>query len=221
MKRDWNERAREDAYWYVDTGHADSEASFDASGARDVALLFRGEEALLAPADGRPVAALELGCGAGRMTRHVAPRVGRLVAVDVSAAMLSIARRRLAAFPQVEYLETDGRSLRGVADGTIDLVFSAHVLQHVPRTVAAAYVAEALRVLRPGGTLLVHVPGAVGDALPPEPPEADTWSLRHFAPQELADGLVGAGFAFEGCRIELVGAPQNEASALVVKARKP
>lgn len=221
MRRDWDGRAAEDPYWYVDTGHSGSEEAFDASGARDVAALFRGEDALFSPIAGRAVDALEIGCGVGRMSRHVAPRVGRLFAVDVSPAMLDVARRRLAAFAHVAFVESDGRSFRGVPDECVDLVFSAHVLQHVPRDAAAACLAESRRVLRPGGVLLFHVPGAVDGVLPPEPPHGDTWSLRHYDPVELGHGLHAAGFAFEGCREELRGDPRTAAKALFAKGRKP
>ena len=74
MKGDWNRRARENARYYIATSVAGGEPEFDASGARDVGFFFDGIEELLTP----EAVALDIGCGIGRMDRHVAPRVGRL-----------------------------------------------------------------------------------------------------------------------------------------------
>src|SRR3954471_23400578 len=94
---------------------------------------------------------VEVGCGPGRMTRFLAERFDRVVAVDVSPEMLALAERAVTA-ANVELLAVSGSSLDGVADGVADTLVCYLVLQHLPtRAVASAYLREFARVLAPGG----------------------------------------------------------------------
>src|SRR5690349_18366623 len=98
---------------------------------------------------------LEIGCGGGRLTAALAQDFDGVIAVDVSADM--IARARAVAPENVDFRQTDGMSLPA-ADGEADAVFSVHVIQHLEtRADVERYVHEMRRVLRPGGTLLVHI----------------------------------------------------------------
>jgi SAM-dependent methyltransferase len=105
MKSDWNDRARENAHYYI--ASSEDEAAFDASGRRDVSLFFAGLEDLLTPR----TRALDIGCGIGRMDKHVASHVGKLTGVDVSGEMVAMARHRLSELSNVEFREGDGESL--------------------------------------------------------------------------------------------------------------
>jgi ubiquinone/menaquinone biosynthesis C-methylase UbiE len=99
--------------------------------------------------------AVEIGCGAGRMTRCLAGHFDRVVALDVSPDMV---RRADAATPDnVEFHVVD-EALIPLPDASVDAVFSVHVLQHLDTfEMVRSYLAEAARVLRPGGTMMVHV----------------------------------------------------------------
>jgi ubiquinone/menaquinone biosynthesis C-methylase UbiE len=99
---------------------------------------------------------LEIGCGAGRITRMLAAEFDRVYAVDVSEDM--IARADAATPGNVEFHQVDGTRLP-LGDAAVDAVFSVHVLQHLDDFPdVSAYMAEAQRVLAPGGTLMVHIP---------------------------------------------------------------
>lgn len=113
------------------------------------------EAALLAALPPRLPRLLDIGAGTGRVLELVAPRVDSALGVDASREMLALARARLAE--------------RGLADRCAvrqadmyrlplpDAAFDAVTLQmvlHYAEDPAAA-LAEAARVLRPGGTLLV------------------------------------------------------------------
>jgi ubiquinone/menaquinone biosynthesis C-methylase UbiE len=63
---------------------------------------------------------------------------------------------RLGAASNVEYLLTAGAALTGVADGSIDAVWSFDVFVHVAPVDQAAYLGEIARVLRPGGVAAIH-----------------------------------------------------------------
>jgi SAM-dependent methyltransferase len=98
---------------------------------------------------------VEIGCGAGRVTSALAPFFEHVVALDVSPDMIERAQRHCP--PNVEFRRVDGPQIP-LAEHSVDAVFSVHVLQHLESTdVMAAYLAEALRVLRPGRTLMVHI----------------------------------------------------------------
>ncbi len=190
MKDDWNKRARENARYYIASSEDESEAAFDASGRRDVSLFFAGLEDLLTP----QTRALDIGCGIGRMDKHVAPRVGSLIGVDVSGEMVAMARHRLSGLSNVEFREGDGESLP-VSDASQDLVFSHIVFQHMPRKYARSYFKDTYRALCAGGHFVFQVPEA-SDTTPQDPSEDDTWEMRYWTKEQLCDDLGALGFEF-------------------------
>jgi SAM-dependent methyltransferase len=74
---------------------------------------------------------VDLGCGTGHHAAMLAPRFRQVLAVDVSAPMLELARTRRHR-PNITYAERDLRTVRPDTDGTFDLVVSTHALHHVP-----------------------------------------------------------------------------------------
>jgi len=101
---------------------------------------------------------IEVGCGSGRMTGALAERFDRVLALDVSPAMIERARAATA-HPNVAFRAISGERLDGVADESADAVVCYLVLQHLPsRAVVASYLAEFARVLRPGGEAFVQLP---------------------------------------------------------------
>jgi ubiquinone/menaquinone biosynthesis C-methylase UbiE len=95
---------------------------------------------------------LEVGCGTGIITAKIAelPGVAEAVGVDLSPYFVERARRRA---PSLRFQVADGRSLPFDQD-TFDGVVFATTLCHVPGPERA--LAEAHRVLRPGGYLLIY-----------------------------------------------------------------
>lgn len=154
------------------------------------------------------------------MDRHIAPRVKKLIGVDVSGEMIRAARERLLDLSNVEFLEGDGWTLDPIPDDHVDLVFSHIVLHHTPRTVASSYLAEAFRVLRPGGDLVFQMAEA-GPGTPPDPPEDDTYHLRFYREPDLARELQESGFEYRGCLRAPVHAQPVEFNYLRLHARKP
>jgi ubiquinone/menaquinone biosynthesis C-methylase UbiE len=99
---------------------------------------------------------LELGCGGGRTSRHVAPVVRELVCTDVSKTMLKEARENLAMYRNVKFAQTRGYTLEQFADREFDLVFGQGVLSHLDPNPAYALLDEAARVLTPGGLCVMN-----------------------------------------------------------------
>ena len=174
MRQDWDRRARSNAFHFVASGRQQwSEEEFAASGRKAVEELILADAARLNPgADWGSLRVLEIGCGAGRMTKAVAEICGEVHAVDVSPEMLRIARERLRGVPNVRLVEIDGESLAPLGEARFDLVFSYIVLQHIPRLeVIESLIRQAAERTRPGGVLKLQLQGArpLGD------PAGDTW----------------------------------------------
>jgi SAM-dependent methyltransferase len=99
---------------------------------------------------------LEIGCGAGRITKPLARTFDRVFAVDVSEEMLQLARKAVGS--NVQFSLIDGLHLPQ-AEGSVSSVFSTHVIQHVDtKEIGYAYFREFYRVLEKGGTIMVHLP---------------------------------------------------------------
>jgi len=102
------------------------------------------------------VATLEIGPGGGRWSEVLAARCSALVLVDVSARPLELCRARLGEDARITYVLSSGSELSGVADGSIDAVWSFDVFVHVAPTDQAKYLREIARVLAPDGVAVVH-----------------------------------------------------------------
>jgi SAM-dependent methyltransferase len=159
-RRFWDRRAKENPWFFIsneqDYSAPDIER-FWVSGERDLdAILDTLDAELGASAD-----VVEIGCGAGRMTRAIARRAGHVTALDVSPRMLDLAREQNAGLDNVDWTLADGRTLAGIPDASADVCISHIVFQHIPDPdVTLGYVREMGRVLRPGGVALFQVSNA-------------------------------------------------------------
>jgi SAM-dependent methyltransferase len=97
---------------------------------------------------------LEVGCGTGAVTRVLAtwPGVREVIGVDPSPAFIARARELARGLTNASFQEADGRALP-FGSGTVDAVVFHTTLCHVPEP--DAMLREAVRLLRPGGCLLV------------------------------------------------------------------
>lgn len=124
----------------------------DAATSEIVALLERW--GLL---EDRP-AILDVGCGIGRLEAALASRVASLCGLDIAPAMIDEARRRCAHLANVRFEPCSGIDLRGTASESVDLVTLIDTLPYVflaGEALVGPLVAEAARVLRPRGSILV------------------------------------------------------------------
>lgn len=101
-------------------------------------------------------AALDFGCGAGRLTQALRDHFDQVVGVDFSEPMLERARE-LDAGRRCEFVHNTSSDLTVFADDSFDLAYSSLVLQHIPTKIARTYLSELLRVVRPGGLVVAQV----------------------------------------------------------------
>lgn len=132
-----------------------------------------------------PATVLDLGCGRGAMTARALDHGCRVVAVDAAPRMVELLRRD---HPGVEAHVASADAL-DLPDASVDLVVASFVIHIVPRPEAT--VDEALRVLRPGGRIVLTVPGRADGAPDPWADEVNDLvrSYRRFQPD--GDGRHG------------------------------
>jgi len=167
---------------------------------------------------------LDVACGPGFVAAAAAARGARAVGIDFSSSMVALARR---AHPAVEFRQADAEALP-FPDADFDAVVCAFGILHFPRPAAA--IAEACRVLRPGGTFALTdwVPNQSGTflglfadavkahgnprvAVPPGPPVGQFADRAH-----CSQALQAAGFAapqFAPVTPVLTGIPASQVVA--------
>lgn len=116
-------------------------------------------EALMLPQVSRRGDVLEIGPGGGRWSSTLHELANRLILVDVSATCIETCRTKFGHLSHVEFLVGDGRTLNGVNDASIDLIWSFDAFVHISAADTRSYFQEFARVLRPGGRAIIHHPG--------------------------------------------------------------
>ena len=142
MRATWDALAGADSHVYVGD---------PAGGRRELESLFGR-----LGADPRGGVCVEVGCGPGRMTGALAERFDRVLALDVSLAMLERARAATSA-PNVEFRLVSGLGLKELDENVADVLVCYLVLQHLPsRAGVENYLSEFGRVVR--GEAFVQLP---------------------------------------------------------------
>ena len=193
MREDWDARARENAFHYI----ADSQdewrpEEFFASGEESVRrLILNDMDSIRHGMSPTEMRVLEIGCGAGRMTRSLANVFGEVHGVDVSGGMVERARELLADCSNVHLYRNNGTDLSVLGDVEYDFAFSFVVFQHIPsRAIIESYVREVYRVLRPGRLFKFQVQGSYGA---PQV-EHDTWLGPPISGSEAIKMAENSGF---------------------------
>ncbi len=193
MRRDWDERARDNARHFVNTGRPEwNDEEFFRSGERTVAEEILTDMINICQAkDPRDMTVLEIGCGAGRVTRALSLLFGQVYAVDISGEMVCQAAAALADRPNVHLFQNNGRDLGVLGDLAIDFAFSSIVFQHIPsRDIIESYVRDVHRLLRPGCLFKFQVQG---DATLETSPD-DTWLGVPFSDEDAVALAHRCGF---------------------------
>jgi SAM-dependent methyltransferase len=152
----WERLGRRNPMWAALTNRTWREEDFLRDGAVEVEKLLEELAALgAAPTLGT---ALDFGCGPGRLSAGLAGAgFSRVIGVDVSAAMLTAARR-LVQHSACEFVYNDRADLSRFETNSVDFIYSARVLQHMPTELSHNYIREFFRVARPDATVAFQLP---------------------------------------------------------------
>jgi len=159
-----------------------------------------GNRSLLAPTlRGREV--LEIGCGYGFAMEAFAAMVKRIVGTDVVPEILEIARERLASRGIVNFdVACQPAQQIDFPEASFDVVFADNVWEHLHPDDAAECARRALRILRPGGHLIIITvngrcgPFDISRYFKPRGSLADGLHLFEWGYTELRKQLTSCGF---------------------------
>lgn len=192
MEKDWDDRARANARYYIATGQKQwSDEEFFRAGeqaiAEDICTDF---ENICQGKERRAMRVLEIGCGAGRLTRALAYLFGEVHAVDVSGEMIALAKDALRDKPNAYLYQNNGCDLTVLPPLEFDFAYSNIVFQHIPsREIIDRYVKEVHRVLRRGALFKFQIQGIGGTSRP-----YDTWLGVSFSETQAQDMAERNGF---------------------------
>ena len=190
MRSEWDERAKLNPMHYIASSKVVwDEAEFFAGGAGDVERYVGSDlETICGGQEAKAMRMLEIGCGIGRMTRHLAGIFGEVHGVDVAPTMVAMGREKLADLPNAHLHNASGMDLEMFADGFFDFAFSYIVFQHIPfREAIVSYFREVHRTLKPGCLFKFQVQGAAIE-------NPNTWVGVGFSADEMQAHAQEIGF---------------------------
>ena len=158
----WEEAGQSDPYFAVcsDPARRDRQwepGAFFRSGESEIRAVLRYLRGL-SGIDRPSGAALDFGCGIGRLTRALAGMFDEAVGVDIAPAMVNRARQIHTDLPNVRFEQNSRPDLKLFPDDRFGFAYSNIVLQHMRPSLALGYVRELLRVTRPGGLVVFQLP---------------------------------------------------------------
>jgi SAM-dependent methyltransferase len=101
---------------------------------------------------------LDIGCGIGRIERALAPQVGHMIAIDISAGMIAEARRRCRDLANVAFEQCNGRNLVPYRHRSFDLILAVDSFPYLFAAgpeIVGEHLRGSARVLRPGGAVVI------------------------------------------------------------------
>jgi SAM-dependent methyltransferase len=193
MRADWDARARTEGTYFIATAREEwTPERFFASGEDTVQrFILTDMTNICRGMDPKQMRVLEIGCGAGRITKALAAIFGEVHAVDISPEMIKLARENLAGVSNVHLYANSGADLAVLPDQPFHFAFSFIVFQHIPdKAVVESYIRDVHRVLAPGALFKFQVEG--GDISDRDSP--DTWHGVSFTEAEMREIAARTGF---------------------------
>lgn len=213
MRSDWDRRVAHDYRFWMSDGYQSDEEMW-ASGRRDFEILMRGLAAH------KPQSFLEIGCGVGRLLKPALEVFGRVIGIDVSEQAIQKAGQLLGSSDALSLIAGNGFDLQPLPDEGVDVAVSFAAISSIPTDVAANYLCEINRVLKPGGHARLHM--YIGEELAVS--WNDTLQLRCYCEDNVKRAVGAAGFELEWleelCLPVPVSASELGFKAVIVSLKK-
>ncbi|HKI82078.1 MAG TPA: class I SAM-dependent methyltransferase [Pseudodesulfovibrio sp.] len=171
LQRNWETFGQEDPLWAVASAPDKMDNAWDVQEFFETGSHYIDRMATWMKANGLPkgrASALDFGCGVGRLTQALCNHFKTCVGVDIAPSMLAKAKGFNQFGMRCVYRLNEADDLALFRDRSFDMVQTAHVLQHIRPHVAVRYIAEFIRVLKPGGLAAFHCPSAQAEFAYPE-----------------------------------------------------
>jgi ubiquinone/menaquinone biosynthesis C-methylase UbiE len=99
---------------------------------------------------------LEIAPGCGRWTQYLKDQCEHLTVVDLAPYCIEVCKQKFCSSSNISYVVNDGKSFPGVADHSVDFIFSFDSLVHAESDIIREYLHEISRVLTPDGVAFLH-----------------------------------------------------------------
>lgn len=162
LQRNWEGLAQADPLWAICTDPSKrnsqwTQEEFFATGRKEIETVLAYAERMGVHIE-RALPALDFGCGVGRLTRALAEYFPECCGVDISPTMIGLAQEFNQDHPRCQFLLNEDAQLKSLPDNYFGFIYTSLVLQHIAQPCNREYVAEFVRVLKPGGVLIFQVP---------------------------------------------------------------
>ena len=195
VRRNWEEFGRTDPLWAILTDPAKRHNRWDRreffqTGELEIECLMDYVGTLPVRLDRR--AALDFGCGVGRLAQALCRYFREVDGVDIAESMVALARTYNEWGDRCRYHVNEAADLRLFAADRFDLVYSNIVLQHVEPRYSREYIREFVRVLAPGGLAIFQAPSEAGGRSPGRPSLDGLFNAVIAPPQASLAGVAGS-----------------------------
>lgn len=162
LQRNWDGLAQSDPLWAICTDPEKRNSQWNreelfATGCKEIDAVL-GYAARIGISIDKAAPALDFGCGVGRLTRALVQYFPECVGVDISSAMVTLARELNRDLTNCRFQLNEDIQLKGLPDNYFGFIYTSLVLQHIANPCSHEYIAELVRVLKAGGVLIFQVP---------------------------------------------------------------
>lgn len=161
LQRNWEGLAQADPLWAICTDPSKRNSQwtredFFATGRKEIDAVL-GYAGRIGVCIDKSLPALDFGCGVGRLIRAMAEYFPECCGVDISPTMISMAQELNRDRPHCHFQLNEDTRLKRLRDNYFGFAYTSLVLQHIAPPSSHRYIAELLRVLKPGGALIFQV----------------------------------------------------------------